>query len=785
MRQLRPVLVALCAAACVLAVPLVAAAQNQTSIQGRVLDSTGALVVRAKVSVDNGSSTTTDARGEFRIPRATTQRAVLLVSAPGFRTSRVPIDADISDITVKLQVGIESQVVTVSASNTGYVASESTVATKSSVDLKETPQAVAVVQREVIVDQSSISINEILRNVAGASGPARQTVGLDYNGASNAAYKVRGFLANTYQDGLPYRFGVGYRDSTINIAKLEVLKGPTAALYGGSTGSPIGGIIDTVSDRPEAESHYSVNIRGGSFQFLNPSVDLNQRLTKDGRLTGRITAEYESSDTFVDYSHRQGWAVNPSIRWSDAKTDVLLLGSYSDLKQPDYTGLPTTGTLTGNFRIPYTFSFNGSYAPQTDSKLGYLTSITQHTFSKVWSADVALRFSDGDKNEPAFSLFSNTPDVGTTGFSEAPLLLTQNQTEINLNPNLHGRWTSAKISNDALVGFEFDHVSDSSQIDDGDFFSLDPLKPQYQPFPTAPLPVVVTQTNFYTTRAGYLQDQLTVAKRFHLLGALRFTGLEVDANSPAAGTVYDVVAKKVTPRVGAVVDVTRWISLFADYGKGFLLPEGVLTVNTVKPETSEQIEGGIKIQTGELQTTISGFRSRRSNAPTPDLNNPFYSIQEGEQRVQGLDTDTTWQPVRLRGLSVIGSFAFLDSALVKDTTYPIGGLLTGVPEFSGRIWANYRLDAGTFQGLSFGAGVYANSQQAVDPTNTLFTGSTSLFDARAAYELRGRGRLRGATLYVDAKNLGNVHDLTPYVYLVYNVAPVEPRAVYGGILKRF
>lgn len=765
--------------------PVVAGAQIQSSIQGRVLDPTGALVGHAKVSVEDGATTTTDVRGEFRIPNAITQGAVLFVSAPGFQTSRVAINANASDITVKLQVGIESQVVTVSASHTGYVASEDTVATKSSVALKETPQAVAVVEREVIVDQNSISIDEILRNVAGASGPARQQVGLDYNGAANASYKVRGFLANTYQDGLPYRFGTGFRDSTIDIAKLEVLKGPTAALYGGSTGSPIGGIIDTISERPETESHYSVNLRGGSFQFLNPSVDLNQRLTKDGKLMGRITAEYESSDTFVDYFHRQGWAVNPSIRWSDAKTDVLLLGSYSDLKQPDYTGLPTTGMLTGDFKIPYAFSFNGPLAPQTDSKLGYLTSITQRTFNKIWSADMALRYSNGDKYEPAFALFTNTPDPGTKGFSEAPLLLTQNQTEINLNPNLHGHWTTAKFSNDALVGFEFDHVSDSSQIDLGDFFSLDPLRPQYEAFPTAPLPVDVTQTNFYTTCAGYLQDQLTVAKRLHLLGALRFTGLEVDANSPAAGTVYDVVAKKVTPRVGAVVDVTRWMSLFADYGKGFQLPEGVLTVNTVKPEASDQIEGGIKIGTGALQTTISGFRLRRNNAPTPDPNNPFYSLQEGEQRVQGLDTDTTWQPTRLRGLSVIGSFAFLDSALLKDTTYPIGGRLTAVPEFSGRIWANYRLDAGTYRGLSFGAGVYANSRQAVDPTNALFTGSTSLFDVRVAYVLRGRGKLSRATLHVDAKNLGNVHDLAPYVYLVNNVAPVEPRAVYAGISTRF
>ena len=190
--------------------------------------------------------------------------------------------------------------------------------------------------------------------------------------------------------------------------------------------------------------------------------------------------------------------------------------------------------------------------------------------------------------------------------------------------------------------------------------------------------------------------------------------------------------------------------------------------------------------TGTLQATVAGFRLRRRNTPTADPNHAFYSLQIGEQQVQGMDADATWQPARLRNLSVIGSFAFLDSALVKDNTFPIGGLITAVPRLSARVYANYRFSAGRYSGFALGAGVFASSRQAVDPSNTLFTGSSSLFDARAGYTLHGiRGRLNGATLYVNAKNLGNVRDLLPYTYLGYRVAPVEPRSVYAGISTHF
>ena len=540
--------------ACVLALPCAVAAQTPTPLHGRVVDPSGALVSAATVTPAGGAAIQTNARGEFdvAVDRTTT---TLLVSAPGFQASRLALMPETHDVTIRLRLGPQSEVVNVSAENSGYVAVLSSLATKSSVELQQTPQAIAVVRRAVLEDENALSIDEILHNVGGTSGPTRLTSGLDYNGSASAAYKVRGFLAETYQDGLPYRFGTGYRDSTVNLDRVEVLKGPSAALYGGSTGAPIGGLISIDSQRPAAERRYAVNLRGGSFQFLNPSVDLNQPITADGRLAARLTAEYESADTFVNYFHRQGWAINPSVSWTGQQGSLTLLGSYSDLKQPDYNGLPTTGTLTGNFRIPDSFSFSGPLAPQTDSSLGYLSALAQHAFSKAWSLDTGVRYANGDLHEPAFSLFSNTPAKGTTSFTEAPVLLDQNQTEVNVNPNLHGRWSSSKLADDALIGFEFDQVNDSASIGFASLFSLDPLHPSFQQFPTTPIAPGTLQANIYTTRAGYLQDQLTIAKRIHLQGSVRFTGLEVRANDPNAGTVYDLATERATPRVGAVVDV--------------------------------------------------------------------------------------------------------------------------------------------------------------------------------------------------------------------------------------
>ncbi len=63
--------------------------------------------------------------------------------------------------------------------------------------------------------------------------------------------------------------------SLIGTEQIDVVKGPNSTMYGGGLGSPLGGLIDVVSVRPEPTLSGYVGLRGGSFGTFDPYGDVN------------------------------------------------------------------------------------------------------------------------------------------------------------------------------------------------------------------------------------------------------------------------------------------------------------------------------------------------------------------------------------------------------------------------------------------------------------------------------------------------------------------------------
>jgi iron complex outermembrane recepter protein len=80
------------------------------------------------------------------------------------------------------------------------------------------------------------------------------------------------------------------------------------------------------------------------------------------------------------------------------------------------------------------------------------------------------------------------------------------------------------------------------------------------------------------------------------------------------------------------------------------------------------------------------------------------SIQTGEQRAKGFETDLIWEPTR--AVSVLFNYAWTDAEVTADNAPPVGDALPRIPEHSGRIAARYRVLDGAAKGLSFGAGCH-------------------------------------------------------------------------------
>ncbi|MGA8743146.1 MAG: TonB-dependent receptor [Terracidiphilus sp.] len=229
-----------------------------------------------------------------------------------------------------------------------------------------------------------------------------------------------------------------------------------------------------------------------------------------------------------------------------------------------------------------------------------------------------------------------------------------------------------------------------------------------------------------------------------------------------------------SPRVGATVDLVHGVAVYAAYATAFRGACGFIRAEPPKPETSRNVEGGLKFaltQAG-LSGTIAAFDQTRDNVATSDLSDPLYSIQTGQQRAKDAEADLTWEPIR--NFSLLANYAYTEAAVTKDNVIAIGNVLARVPRNSGRVAARYRLLNGAAKGLSFGAGVTGFSSRLDTLPNTVSTPGYAAIDAQAACDFGRRYTIEDSAVNPTAR-----HTYDPYEYFGFPVVmPNQPLSAY-------
>ncbi len=618
---------------------------------------------------------------------------------------------------------------------TGYVAGRSMSGTKTNTPLLETPQAISVIGAEQIRDQKPGKFDEILRYTAGVYGG---TFGAD---TRNDWFLIRGFKSDdnsTFLDGLQlfYTSYASWKLQTSNMERIEILRGPSAVLYGGSSPS---GMVNVVSKMPPAEPiryvEAGINQYGNrylSFDFGGP-VPLK---TDNGQLFYRLVGQVQAGGTQTDYIKDDNYFIAPSLTWKpDADTSFTLLASASKSTTNGQNFLPYVGTVVAApyGRIPTNFFGSDpsvDFFRREQEMIGYQfernlsDSVTFRQNARFAHVNVDYSTLFGLGTDAAGNL--SRGNFHTIGIAD----------QANLDNQLEYRFSTGALSHTALFGLDLKHYS----IDDRQNFaggaSINVLSPAYGYFPVFTGPFGTDRTITQKQLGFYVQDQIKW-DRWTLVLSGRNDWVSTDNNDHVAGATQSRDDSKFSGRAGLIYTSDIGLAPYVSYATSYNPVIGVNggTGQLLLPETGEQTEVGVKFAPAGMNgyVNVALFDLKRKNALTTDPNNILLPNQSGEVTSRGIELEAVANLTR--EFKLTGSFTAYHLFVSQDfNSALIGKTPTNTPQQLASLWGDYTIKSGSLTGLGFGAGVRYVGASYADQANTLVVPARVLGDLVVHYE---------------------------------------------------
>ena len=570
---------------------------------------------------------------------------------------------------------------------------------KSGIALEKLPQSVQVISSEDIIARGATSVGDLLRAVPSANvGNSR------VSRYQSFSLNVRGFLVDQMRNGIRQRYYEDVDASALsNVDKVEVLKGPSAVLYGQSA---VGGIVSIITKKPTDSFAASGAITLGTFNQKVATLDVGGPVSET--LGIRITGEIERSGTFVDFQDidRENLAVTFNWRPSDY-VSAYLVAEYVERRTLSNPGLPVVGTVTSNgvARISRkAFLAEPEFASlKADSPL--LQAWVDVDLGNGWAITPRLQYSE--LNTP----FTQIRVLGVDATD--PTLVRRNGRIGSENDSytigqidLTGTIRTGSLTHKLLVGYEYDR--ERSIFIQSNFVSvplINGLNPTY--LSIAQKPALAFAFNFAGNTDGhalYLQDQVEIGKRLGLVLGIRHSWLKNEgffSTDPTTFGVADVESPELTSvQAGATYQLDGGFSIFGGYNTGFDVENsfgGAPTVDgdRLQPETSEQFEAGLRYASDRAQVTLSTFQIKRRDVAGDDPDNPGFSKNIGSFRVRGLELEGKVDV--LDGLSLSAGYAYLAGKITASATpTEVGGRIADLARHSGNVRVTYAIPGTPF-----------------------------------------------------------------------------------------
>jgi catecholate siderophore receptor len=627
--------------------------------------------------------------------------------------------------------------VTGSVVGNDYDTDTSTVGAKVPTSLRDIPQTVVVVNRDLMEAQGATSLQDALRNVPGI------TIGGAEGGQIGNNINLRGFTARTdiYLDGFRDP-GQYYRD-TFDLDAIEVLKGPSSMLFGrGSTG----GVINQVTKEPELKAFGEVTASAGTSDRYRTTADFNQPLSDTAAV--RVNVYGQDMHSTRDVLKNQDSGIAPSVRFGIGTPTEITLSALIQRNHdmPDY-GLPP---INGR---PADVSFKNWYGltdDRTNQSVNEFNARLEHTFSDNVSLRSQLQYSDYTTNARETAANSVVTAGGVTlnktlgNPTDLPLqdLYVQlashdrviHDKVLDSQTDLVTKFDTGSLQHTLITGVELARETYNNQSYTRNGLPLLSLLDPVQE--STPSNVTTTVGNYAQsvgkTAAVYANDTIRLNDQWMVVGGVRRDEFDAHISNTVSLPAYAQQTVYFTSvRGGVIYQPSEKQSYYVSYGTSFdpSLEQLTLTNGTqdLAPEKNRSYEIGGKWNLLDDMLSINSalYNLEQTNARS-ETSSGEYTL-DGNIRVRGAELGATGHITK--NWQIFSGYSYMDGRIVKAVDGTQGNVPANTPRNTFTTWTTY-----TFaEHWEAGGGPTYMSQRYAANTDLVSVGGYTRWDATLAY----------------------------------------------------
>ncbi|MDP1757606.1 MAG: TonB-dependent receptor, partial [Pseudohongiella sp.] len=426
--------------------------------------------------------------------------------------------------------------------------------------LMETPQAIQVINNEMITNAGVLDLTEALDLSAAVS---RQN---NYGGLWNS-FAVRGFAgdenlpSNYLVNGFNAGRGFGGSRDISGIEAVEVLKGPSAALFG--RGEP-GGAVNLVTKRPTGESGASVRVSLDEFGTVRTDGDYTSGVIAD-RAAFRLVGFKENGESFRDTIDWNAHGFSPSVvvRLTE-RTSLVYEMEASRREVPFDRGVVAVNGQLGLIP-PSRFLGEPGDGPMKADVMGHQLEIN-HDINDDWNVLLGYNYRD-----TSLSGFSTEPEL--TGsrqrLNRDGKTLTRQRRSRDydaqyqvLRAEVNGQFETGALAHRLIAGMDTDRF-DNDQVF-GRYrapalgpnttlqqsLALDIFNPVYGQFPLPATSLLTDRLEVLEATGLYVQDQINLSDQLQLRVGFRYDSFSQRTDNRMTNRSSRQSDNRVSPQLG-------------------------------------------------------------------------------------------------------------------------------------------------------------------------------------------------------------------------------------------